>query len=140
MTKEEYEYLRNAGYLYAPSETLYVIGVPAGTFDPISPMICQSNRIAYDMAELANAYCSAPHTEQAAKMNDICSPFASPYNDTKNEGLVHIPLNAKYNIEDLLPKEDLEILRAIMWASFIYGVVFPFCLMWLICDHLLPFF
>lgn len=142
MTKKDYEYLKEAGYLYGAiaDEVGYDTGSPVATFDPISPMICQSNHIAYNMAELANANFSALHTEQAARMDDICTQFATPYNEAKIEGIMHVPLKTKYTIEDLLPKEDLETLRAIMWASFTYGVAIPFCIMWLICDKLLPFF
>lgn len=151
MTKEEIECLRKAGYLSFPGEILYANGTPIAIYDPVSPMDCQSNQIAYNMADLANANFSALHTEQAARMNDICTQFATPYNEStkepcvtannaKIEGLLYVPLKTKYTIEELLPKEDLETLRAIMWMSFIYGVVIPFCIMWLICDELLPFF
>lgn len=158
MTKEEFECLRKDGYLSAPGEILYANGIPIAIYDPVSPTICQSNQIAYNMADLANANFSALHTEQAARMDDICNHFAhvaynmaeTPYNEprkepcaannAKIEGLLYVPLKTKYTIEDLLPKEDLETLRAIMWASFAYGVVIPFCIMWLICDKLLPFF
>lgn len=132
---------RKIEYSSADERTmLYYHDSPANTFDPVSPMICQSKQIAYDMADLANANFSALHTEQAAKIDDICTQFATPYNRAKIEGIMHVPLKTKYTIEELLPKEDLETLRVIMWASFACGVVIPFCIMWLICDELLPFF
>lgn len=139
MTKEEYECLRKAGYLSASNEILYANGSPVGTFDPISPIICQSKQITYDMAELANANFSALHTEQVARMDDICTQFATPYNRAKIEGIMHVPLKTKYTIEELLPKEDLETLRAIMWMTFT-GAVILFCVVWIICDRFLPFF
>jgi hypothetical protein len=155
MTKEEYEYLQTIGYLSAANEReiLTSSGVPIATFDPISPMICQSNQIAYNMAELANANFSALHTEQAARMDDICTQFATPYNEprrkshaadnAKIEGLLYVPLKPKGVLEDFWDSLDIptqcDIVNA-MWTSFAYGVVIPFCVMWLICDHFLPFF
>lgn len=155
MTKEEYACLQEAGYLsFADKQvTLYADGIPVGTFDPISPMICQSKQIAYDMAELANANFSTLHTEQAAKMDDICTGFATPYNgpreepyatpNAKIEGLLYVPLKPKSVLEDFWDSLDIseqcDIVDA-MWTSFICGVVIPFCIIWLICDKLLPFF
>lgn len=152
MTKKEIECLRKAGYLSSMYDTLYVNGSPVAPFDPISPMICQSNQIAYNMAELANANFSALHTEQAARMDDICTRFATPYNEprkepcaanAKREGLLYAPLKPKSVLEDFWDSlnilEQCNIVDA-MWTSFICGVVVPFCIIWLICDQLLPFF
>lgn len=155
MTKEEYECLRKAGYLSSPYDTLYVNGSPVATFDPVSPMICQSKQIAYDMADLANAYCSEPHTEPAARMDDICTQFAqvaynmaeTPYNEAREKSYatvnLYVPLKPKGVLEDFWDSLDIseqcDIVVA-MWMSFVCGVVIPFCIMWLVCDKLLPFF
>lgn len=153
MTKEEYECLRKAGYLSSMYDTLYVNSSPVGVFDPISPMICQSKQIAYDTADMANAYFSKPHTEQVARMDDICIRFATPYNEprkepcaannAKIEGLLYVPLKPKSVLEEFWDSLDIseqcDIVDA-MWTSFVCGVVIPFCIMWLICDKLLPFF
>lgn len=153
MTKEEIECLRKAGYLSFPGEILYANGTPIAIYDPVSPMICQSNQIAYNMADLANANFSALHTEQVARMDDICTQFATPYNETRRESyatanakieeLLYAPLKPKSVLEDFWDSLDIseqcDIVDA-MWASFAYGVVIPFCIMWLICDELLPFF
>lgn len=156
---------RKIEYSSADERTmLYHHDSPANTFDPVSPMDCQSKQIAYDMAELANltnAYCSALHTVQAAKMDDISNHFAqvaynmaeTPYNETKREsythvnakreGLIYVPLKPKNALEDFWDSLDgitqIEIEGA-MWTSFVCGVMIPFCIMWLICDELLPFF
>ena len=144
MTKEEIECLQKAGYLsFSYDNTLYVNGSPVATFDPISPMICQSNRIAYDMADLANANFSALHTEQAARMDDICTRFATPYNEPRRESNAYVQLKPKSVHEDFWDYLDnltqSDISNAIWW-SFIFGVLVPDCAVWLICDYFLPFF
>lgn len=156
MTKEEIECLAQMyGYLSFADERAmpYANGSPVSTFDPISPMICQSNQTAYNMAEFANANFSALHTEQAARMDDICTQFATPYNEptrepcaadnAKIEGLLYVPLKPKGVLEDFRDSLDIptqcDIVNA-MWMSFVCGVAFPFSVIWLICDQLLPFF
>lgn len=155
MTEEEIEYLQKHGYLFAPGEKLLYTfrGTPVGTFTPQSPMLCPSNQIAYNVADMANAYCSALQIEQAARMDDICNHFATPYNEpqkepcaannAKIEGLLYVPLKSKGVLEDFWDSLDItkqcDIVDA-MWTSFVCGVVIPFCIIWLICDKLLPFF
>jgi hypothetical protein len=149
MTEEEFECLAQMyGYLSFADDRamLYANGSPVSTFDPISPMICQFNQIAYNMADLANAYCSAPNTEQASRMDDICTQFATPYNGSKDGMSVAdriLPLKPKNALEDFWDSLDIptqcDIVNA-MWMSFACGVAIPFSVIWLICDHFLPFF
>jgi hypothetical protein len=142
MTEEEIECLQKHGYLSFADERaiLHVNGSPVSTFDPISPMICQSNQIAYNMADLANANFSALHTEQASRMDDICTQFATPYNETKSVGISHVPSKPKDNLEALLSADDLEKLWGVMRWCFAWGVLIPFFFAWLLCDHFLLFF